>query len=137
MHRLHWGTWFICPGLVSFFVFALNAMAHSIPEEQIDATQVYCGSAKAFEHPAEVDLEQVVRKTQEYNEITRKKLARGSAEYWILLEKANQRARRVVAEFHEGSAYDLVVAKGYLKTVTPPITADDVTKDVLALLADS
>lgn len=110
------------------------ADGYSIPPDKLDATRVLAGSASSFENPAEVNLDKVVRATPEYSKIKDSNIKRGTGEYWILLNKANERALRAVLEVHQDSEYDLVTAKGYLGELDPPISAEDITEQVLEKL---
>lgn len=125
------GTIFL---MAIFVASAASAGTYSIPTDRQDATQIYCGSASSFSAPAEVDFEAVVKATDEFAEIKRKKVPRGTAEYWILLDRANQRAAKVIREFHGGSMYDLIAAEGHLGQFNLPVVADDVTRQVVELL---
>jgi len=107
------------------------AYAHCVPEKQQDPTCLYHGSLDSFENAGEVVLGEVVQATPEYKSIGKKKIKRGTGEYWILMEKASSRALRAVESFAGDSDYDLIVASGYLGSVDPAIPAEDVTKQVI------
>lgn len=125
---------------MTFMMTAVISMAavsvSSIPDDQLDTTKIYCGNPAGFSNPAEVEFEDIVRSTNEFKEIKKKKLDQGTAEYWILIEQANHRAMRAVHAFHQESAYDFVTARGYLGAIDPPISAPDVTEEIRAIVSD-
>ena len=110
------------------------AGARSIPEDEVKSQKIFKGSTSDFDKPAEVDLDKVIAATPEYKEIKKEKLEQGSGKYWILLTKATERAIKAVVAATKDSKYDLVTAKGYLKSLTQPIKCDDITKTVLKKL---
>lgn len=126
--------------MASLLLFALaiapfgSAVALSIPEDEVKKQKVFKGNTSDFDTPAEVDLDKVIAATPEYKEIKKEKLEQGSGKYWILLTKATERAIKAVVAATKDSKYDLVTAKGYLKSLTQPITCDDITKTVLKKL---
>lgn len=114
-------------------VFA--AEVHSIKSE-VDKKKIYWGDPSAFSHAGEVDYQKVVQKTDEYVELRKRRIKRGTGKYWILMSKASDRTVRAISDvgvMPEGT-YDLIAAKGYLKTVEPPQKANDVTHLVLRYL---
>jgi Skp family chaperone for outer membrane proteins len=60
---------------------------------------------------------------------------KGSAKYWILLNNASERAIRTIGEVAVSTKYDLVVDKGFLGALTPPLEGADITGQVLDKLA--
>lgn len=112
----------------------LPSTAASIPADQIDQSQIYYGSASSFESPAEVDMERVIMATSEYQEIERKKIARGTGKYWILRGQASNRALKALSDLTEEIEYDLVAESGYLAGLDPPIGCADITDLVIAKL---
>lgn len=111
------------------------AEANSIPEAEVKKPKIFKGNSSNFSKPAEVDLDKVIAATPEYKEIKKSKLAKGKGKYWILLTKGTERALKAVAATTKGSKYDLITAKGYLKSLKKPIACDDITKTVLKKLA--
>ncbi len=112
----------------------MAASAHTIPTDKVDAQKIFYGNAEAFEAPARVNYQKVVKATPEYSSIKKKKIVSGSAKYWILISKASDRAQRLIKEVGEETSHDLIVADGYLDTMEPAIEADDVTELVLEKL---
>jgi hypothetical protein len=117
-------------------VLAVTAAANSIPADQLDAKQVFWGTASNFEKPGEIDYEEIVKATPEYKEIKRKKLQRGTGEYWILMSQASDRAVRAISEVGQNTEYDLIAAEGYLGSLEPAIEAEDITDLVLDQLEE-
>lgn len=110
------------------------ALAYSIQSDQLDRQKVFYGTPEKFEKPAEVDYEEVVRVTPEYQEIKKKKVERGTGRYWILLSQASDHAVRTICKVGEATEHDLIAARGYLGTLDPPIPATDVTDLVVESL---
>ena len=65
----------------------------------------------------------------------KKKVEKGSAKYWILLNNASERALRAIGEVAVSTEYDLVVDKGFLGALEPPLEGGDITTQVLDKLA--
>lgn len=128
---LHTSKLFAILLLAALCVPAPFAQAYSIPEDQLDTTKVYAGSAKDFDKAGAVDMDTVIKATPEYGEIKKNKIQRGTGEYWILLNKASERALRAILDVHQETDYDFVAAKGYLDGLKPPIPADDITEQVV------
>jgi len=112
-----------------------SALALAIAPEHVDQQRVFWGDPKGFDTPAEVDYRAVVQATPEYSELRKKKVEKGSAKYWILLNNASERALRVIGEVAVSTEYDLVVDKGFLGELTPPLEGKDITSQVLDILA--
>jgi hypothetical protein len=126
---------------VCFIVFAgwnsAIAQAYAIPSDQLDRKQVYFGAPSAFDNPAEVDYERLVRATPEYEEIQSKNIERGTGRYWILLSRASDRVGRLVSTIGNEGEYDLIASYGYLGSLDPEIPATDITDSVLEALDSS
>lgn len=116
------------------FCVAVSASGLSIPTEKQDVQKIFYGAADEFEKPARVNYQDVVKATPEYSSIKKKKIVSGSAKYWILISKASERAQRLIKEVGEETPFDLIVADGYLESLEPAITAEDVTELVLEKL---
>ena len=115
-------------------LLTLGARAHEIPKEEQDRQKIYYGSPTSFEKPAEVGFVEVIEATPEYTEIKKKKIKRGTGKYWILMSRASDRAVRTIAKVGEETEYDFIAARGYLGSLKQPISADDITKDVIKAL---
>ncbi len=105
-----------------------------IPPEKQDLKNIYWGNPDAFEKPAEVCILELVRATPEFKTVQDRKVQRGTGQYWLLMERASQRALRAITTFGSSSEYDLIARIGYLGGLTPPIVSDDVTAHVLKAL---
>ena len=117
-------------------VSTVVADAYSIEGEQLDDQKVFWGSASNFEKGGEVNYQDVVKATPEYESIRKKKIQSGTAKYWILISKASDHAISEIAEVGQETDYDLVAAAGYLGSLDPPIPADDITGLVLKKLKE-
>jgi len=116
---------------VAIALVSQSSLALSIPPNQVDEQRVYWGNTDNFDKPAEVDYKAVVVATPEYQEMKKKKVEKGTAKYWILLNSASERALRVIASVAEDSEFDLVVDRGFLAALEPPIEGNDITEGVL------
>lgn len=113
------------------------ASAYSIPEGQLDKQKVFWGSYGSFERPGEVDYQEVIKSTPEYQQLKKKKVKRGTGEYWILLSQASDRAVRSIRSVGEDTEYDLVATQGYLGGLEPAIPAEDITNLVIEYMEES
>ena len=104
---------------------------YSVESELQDQKQVFYGTLDRFEKPAEVSLRNIVQATPEFERIQRENIRRGTGEYWILMERASQRALRAISTFGRDTDYDLITASGYLGGVDPSIPATDATEEVV------
>ncbi|MBI1319241.1 MAG: hypothetical protein GC168_09890 [Candidatus Hydrogenedens sp.] len=116
---------------VAAVLISQSSLALSIPPSQVDEQRVYWGNTDNFDKPAEVDYKAVVVATPEYQEMKKKKVEKGTAKYWILLNSASERALRVIAAVAKESEFDLVVDRGFMAALEPPIEANDITEGVL------
>ena len=105
----------------------------SVPAESLDEQKVFWGTASKFEKPGSVDYFVLVTATDEYKKA--QKADKDSARYWIHINRANEQAIKAIGEVGSESDYDLIVLKGYLEGLDPPIATDDVTEMALAKLA--
>ena len=114
-----------------------EARSASVPEAKQDRSKVFYGSLATFEKPAEIQFSDVVQATEEFQKIKKKKVRRGTGEYWILMEKASARALQAVTEYAKESEYDLVTAAGYLRSVDENLAVADVTEGVVGVLEET
>lgn len=128
----HWKSTLLM--LLVFLALAIGSMAESksIPPESVDDQKIFWGIASKFEKPGSVDYVALVTATAEYQQA--KKVESGSARYWLLVNKANESAVRAINAVGSETDYDLIVLKGYLEGLTPPIQTDDITELALAKL---
>lgn len=92
---------------------------------------VYYGSVTGAKKPAQIEAQKVFDQIPEYQEIKKRKLKESDTEYWVLLEKANQKFYNAVSKVAQDKAFDVVVEKGSEKFESEP---PDVTQDVIAAL---
>lgn len=111
-------------------VSAAVAEFKSIPADAIDDQKIYWGTATRFQKAGSVDYAAVVSATEEFQKARR--MESGTARYWILINKANEIAIRAISAVGSETDYDLIVAKGYLESLEPPIETEDITALVLA-----
>ncbi len=131
MQKRNWGM------LGLSVVLALNAafvQADEIPKDQLDPKKVYWGSSASFEKAGEIDYERAIKSTRQYAEIKKKKIQRGTGKYWILLSQASDQVVRAISQVGQQTDCDLITSRGYLSSLNPPKTAEDVTQMVLANL---
>lgn len=120
----------ICTGLAGLLI-ATAAGAYSIPDDQLDAQKIFWGNASAFENPAAVNIDEVVKATPEYDEIKKNKIERGTGKYWILISEATDRAVEAISDVAAETKYDLVAAEGYLDGLSPAVPSVNITNQVL------
>ena len=127
---------FVTICLAIFVALALGAVAESksIPPESVDDQKIFWGSPSTFEKPGSVDYVAVVSATEDYKQA--RKVESGTARYWILVSKANEVAIRAISAVGSETDYDLIVIKGYLESLDPPIETDDITELALAKLSN-
>lgn len=106
----------------------------SVPPEQRDLKKIYWGDPESFDKPGEVSILDLVHSTPEFKKVEKEKVERGTGRYWILIEQASHRSIRAITSFAQQSDYDLIARLGYLNGLNPPITADNVTTQVLERL---
>lgn len=124
-------------GVLVLGAVAMSAQAatYTIAPDKVEAQKIYFGSPKGFDKPGKVDYEKVIKATPEYLEVRKKKIQVGTGKYWILLSQASDRAVRAIAEVGQETDYDLIAASGYLASLEPAISAEDVTELVLDKLS--
>ncbi|HDP34850.1 MAG TPA: hypothetical protein ENN29_07045 [Candidatus Hydrogenedentes bacterium] len=130
-----YAEWRVILLLTLFFVApATDTMAesNSIPPESVDAQKIFWGATGKFEKPGSVDYVAIVTATEEYQQA--RKVESGTARYWILVNKANESAVRAISAVGRETDYDLIVLKGYLESLDPPIETEDITELALAKL---
>ncbi len=117
---------------IAFLAWAVACMAESmsIPPEAIDEQKIFWGTASKFEKPGSVDYFALVSATEDYK--AAQKAEKDSARYWIHINRANELAVKAIGDVGGETEYDLIVQKGYLESLNPPITAEDITQLALA-----
>ena len=132
--QIHSHLKFTLAVILIFLALATGSVAESIsiPPESVDDQKIFWGLASKFEKPGSVDYVALVTATEEYQQA--KKVESGTARYWILVNKANESAVRAVSAVGSETDYDLIVLKGYLEGLDPPIETEDITELALAKL---
>lgn len=92
---------------------------------------VYYGTVTGAKKPAQIEAQKVFDQIPEYQEIKRRNLKESDSEYWVLLEKANQKFYNAVSRVAQDKGFDVIVEKGSEKFETEP---PDVTQDVIGAL---
>ncbi len=133
MKMTKWTAGVLAIGLLSSIVFADPA---SIPSDQVDKKKIFWGSADSFNKAGKVDYEEIIKATPEFKTMKDEKIERGSGKYWILMSQASDRVVKALAHVGEKSDYDLICSKGYLKSLDPPVEADDLTKKVIEAMEE-
>lgn len=124
-----------CAALMSMSL--VSSATYSIPADKLDPNKVFFGASTSFSKPGEVDYEDVVKATPEYQEVKDAKVETGTGKYWILMSQASDRAVKAISQVGQDGEYDLIAAQGYLGKLEPAIPADDITKLVVGKLDDS
>jgi len=94
-------------------------------------TDIYFGKKEGAKKPAELKATDVFNEIAEYKKIKEKGLTKDDAEYWTLLNKANEKFNRALKRVAEEEKYDVVAEKGKVKFETAPV---DITKKVIEAL---
>jgi hypothetical protein len=106
----------------------------TIPKGQLDPHKIYWGISETFDNPAELRFKDVIRSTPEYQELRKRKVARGTGKYWLLMSQASDRVVRTIDYYGHGTEYDIVAETGYLGGLETPIPADEVTEVVIKFM---
>ena len=109
---------------------------NSIPDDQINSQKIYIGNPSSFANAAEVDFMEAVRATPEYDYISRRNIDRGTADYWLQINRASTRTQKAVMTVSEEGEYDLVTEKGYLAEVDEDIPVEDITQKVVSFIEE-
>lgn len=92
----------------------------------------YYGKVDGAQKPAEVVAKTVFNSIPEYKKIKEKGLGEDDPEYWILLNKANEKFYAAVKKAAEDGKHDVVVEKDSTKFGSTPA---DLTQKAIAALA--
>src|SRR5688572_8608958 len=92
---------------------------------------IYHGKKEDSKKPAELKAKDVFNEIAEYKKIKEKGLTKDDAEYWTLLNKANEKFQKALKKVIEEEKYDVVAEKGKVKFDTTPV---DITKKVIEAL---
>lgn len=133
MRITKWIAGVLALGLIASMVHAEPA---SIPKDQIDKKKIFWGSGENFSKPGKVDYEKIIKATPEFATMKKEKIERGSGRYWILMSQASDRVVKALAHVGEESEYDLICSSGYLKSLDPPVEAEDLTKKVIEAMEE-
>ncbi len=111
---------------------------YEIPEDLRDPSKIYFGSMNTFSNPVEILHEKIIKETDEYKEIERKKIERGTGQYWILISKASQVVKNIIEKYgKENDDIDFVTEKYYLESCGLNIEIRDVTDDIIEYMKES
>jgi len=113
--------------LMSLVIVLSAVVTYKIPKAEIKPQRIYFGDAESFSNPGEIDYQQVIRATPEYQEIIRKKIERGTGKYWILLSKASDRITHAIPALAKDKKMDMITAAGYLQSLEKSIPVKDIT----------
>ena len=94
-------------------------------------SDVYHGKKDNSKKPAEIKAQDVFNEIAEYKKIKEKGLTKDDAEYWTLLNKANEKFQKALKKVVEEDKYDCVSEKGKIKYESTPV---DITKKVIEAL---
>jgi Skp family chaperone for outer membrane proteins len=94
-------------------------------------SDIYYGKKEGAKKPAEIKAQDAFNEIPEYKKIKEKGLTKDDAEYWVLLNKANEKFNKAVKKVAEDDKYDVVAEKGKHKFDSAPA---DITKKVIEIL---
>jgi hypothetical protein len=119
--------------LAFLFVISLSpllAEGDASKDREVDESKVYFGDSKNFENPAVLQIAKVFDAIPEYRDAKTK--GKDDPQYYILLEKANQKFFTALEKIAKESKYDLVGETGSIKMKDKDIP--DVTASVIKAL---
>lgn len=96
-------------------------------------SDIYHGKKDGAKKPAEVKAQDVFNEIDEYKKIKDKGLTKDDAEYWTLLNKANEKFNKALKKVIDAEKHDCVSEKGKV-TYDKGVTAVDITKKVIEAL---
>ena len=99
--------------VVAFGIAGLWSGGASIVEAA-PQSQTYYGDPDDFQRPGEVQATRVFNEIPEWQEIQKRSLNPDQAEYWILLDKANQKFYRAIHKVAQKLRLDLLAELGTL-----------------------
>jgi len=108
----------------------LLAEGDASKDREVDESKVYFGDSKNFENPAVLQIAKVFDAIPEYRDAKTK--GKDDPQYYILLEKANQKFFTALEKIAKESKYDLVGETGSIKMKDKDIP--DVTASVIKAL---
>lgn len=117
--------------LTSLVIMFVVGSTYTIPDPEVDVQKVYYGSCSSFKNPAEIDYEEVIRATPEYEQVKKKKIEPGTGKYWILLSQASDRVVKCVGAVAGENGFDLIASLGYLEGLKKPIPSKNATQAVV------
>jgi Skp family chaperone for outer membrane proteins len=125
-----------CPTFVFFIVALLGMPAAECKNKdyEIDKKKIYYGNPDSFKTPAVIKLNDVFAKIPEYQDA--KKKSEDDPEYYILLEKANEKFQKAVKKAAQDGGYDLVGEAGTIKSKTKDKDVPDITDKVIEAIPD-
>ena len=94
-------------------------------------SDIYYGKKEGAKKPAEIKAKDVFNEIAEYKKIKEKGLTKDDAEYWTLLNKANEKFQKALKKVVEEDKYDCVAEMGKIKFDSTPV---DITKKVIEAL---
>lgn len=94
-------------------------------------SDIYFGKKDGAKKPAELKATEVFNEIAEYKKIKEKGLTKDDAEYWTLLNKANEKFNKAVKKVAEEGKYDVVAEKDKIKFEKAAV---DITKKVIEAL---
>ncbi len=114
------------PVLFSFLVF-IHPVSPADKDTEVDKKKVYYGNADNFKTPAVIELAKVFSNITEYQDA--KKKSEDDPDYYILLDKANQKFQKALEKAAKDGGYDLVGETGTVKVKGK--TIPDITQKVI------
>lgn len=117
------GCWIAVPAVV---VFAADA------ETEIDHQKVYYGDPDNFTKAGVISISKVFNEIPEYREA--KKKGKDDPQYYILLEKANQKFFSALERVSDDEGYDLIGEIGAIKIANKKVP--EITRAVIKALPE-
>ena len=122
----------LLPALLGFLVLAPLLAFAGNGDVEINEDKIYYGDPGNFQKPAVLKLKTVFNRIPEYREA--QKRGKEDPEYYILLEKANQKFRSAMESVAGEEGYDLIGETGAIKIKGKKVPV--ITKKVIDALSD-
>ena len=123
---------FIFP--VFLLIVEVAVTPETITKDSVDDQKIFYGTSSSFERPASVDYVVIVTATKEHKKALT--LDSRTAQYWILINKANENAIHTINIIGNETDYDLIALKGYLESLDLSTEVKDITELVLEKLGE-
>ncbi len=92
-----------------------------VSAEGIDKGKLYYGEPESYQKPGYIILQEVLKASPSYQRIIEENISSDRAEYWVLVNRANQDAQEAFKRVERECGYDLIGEKGFIEGEVPNI----------------